>query len=111
MSVSASGNGVCLKKIQTCRLMLGEHHFWQWKTSRNNPKTQLHDTTGKRLTMRSKQTGQVGSSTSDGVGGGAGLLVLGPDLVVVLLESAGEAAIEGVKGSCRISGNESSASG
>ena len=58
--------------------------------------------------IRSRQTGQVGSSTREGVGGGAGF----DDREVVFdgrgfEDGGGEAASEGVKGSWRMSGKES----
>ena len=72
--------------------------------------------------MRSRQTGQVGSSISDGVGGGAGLvrareagiveeegLGLGVGWVVEVPKGGELWAIEGVNGSLVMSGNDDAA--
>ena len=58
--------------------------------------------------MRSKHTGQVGSSIREGVGGGAGLVERVVDLAVSPFAGVGEDGVrEGVNGSCRMSGKES----
>ena len=51
--------------------------------------------------MRSRQTGQVGSSTREGVGGARGLL-----LREVVLVAVGLGIAEGVKGSLVMSGKD-----